>query len=330
MGLPERRQYSQRLGVIEATQLDTVAEQFGIGTIVDVWTPSGGLFGQILMLETTDGRYVFRGNPHGHTHLTKERRVARLIHERSQLPAAWPYRISDDATLFGWTYAIMPMLPGTCGRDLWASADPTERVGLAESAGRGLAMLHEVTAPMHAVYDPQVDDFVPVTTDFTTWWLERLDDTRTECRAADALSSEAERFIDGVVERDLPGLTVPFTPALVHHDFKPGNLNFTPTKDSFEPSGVFDLFEAYIADPEEDLVRMLWEVETDAQRRAFIDGYTDSGPLRDGAADRLELYALADWLVIWAYGRRNQLWFNDVTFEESFGPILARARQAVS
>lgn len=100
--------------------------------------------------------------------------------------------------------------------------------------------------------------------------------------------------------------------------------------ESFQPSGVFDLFEAYIADPEEDLVRMLWEVDTDDQRRAFIDGYADSKPLRDGAADRLELYALADWLVIWGYGKSNGVWFNDVTFTESFRPILARARSAAA
>lgn len=330
VGLPERREYSQRLGVIAAAQLNAVARQFGIGAIVDAWTPSGGLFVQIVMLETTTGRYVFRGNPHGYAHLTKERCVAGLIHDRATLPAPCPYQIGEDVTLFGWPYAVMPMLPGTCGRDLWADADTNGHIELAASAGRALAMLHEVTMPALAVYQEQVDDFVPVRSDFTTWWLERLNETRTQCRTAGALSPEAERFIDEVIERDLPALNESFVPVLVHHDFKPGNLNFTRTGESFEASGVFDLFEAYIGDPEEDLVRMLWEVETDEQRRAFIDGYTDKRQLRDGAADRLELYALADWLVIWGYGKVNGVWFNDVTFAESFRPILARARTAAS
>lgn len=316
--------------MIEAAQLNAVAEQFGIGTIVDAWTPSGGLFGQIVMLETTEGRYVFRGNPHGHAHLTKERCVAGLIHERSELSAPWPYRICDDAILFGWTYAVMPMLPGSCGRDLWVSADATGRLELAASGGRALALLHHVTMPTPADYDEQVDDFVPVTVDFTTWWLERLDYWRTGCRASGALSLEAERFIDEVIERDLPALGSPFVPALVHHDFKPGNLNYTWAGGSVQVSGVFDLFEAYFGDPEEDLVRMLWDVQTDEQRQAFIEAYTDSTPLRDGAADRLELYALADWLICWEYGKRNGVWFNDVTFAESCRPVLARARAVAS
>lgn len=330
VGLPERREYSQRLGVIEAAQLDAVAERFDIGRIVDAWTPSGGPFGQIVMLETSEGRWVFRGNPHGHGHLTTERRVASLIHEGSTLPAPWPYRVSDDASLFGWNYAVMPMLPGTCGRDLWDDTDAHGRVELAAAGGRALARLHEVTLPAPGVYDEQVDDFVPVDRPFSTWWLERLNDTRTQCRTAGALSREAERSIDDVIERDLAAMDEPFVPTLVHHDFKSGNLNFTAAGESFQPSGVFDLFEAYVADPEEDLVRMLWEVDTDDQRRAFVDGYTGTKPLRDGAADRLELYALADWLVIWEYGRRNGVWFNDVTFAESFRPVLARARSIAS
>ncbi|MEX2393721.1 MAG: phosphotransferase, partial [Actinomycetota bacterium] len=114
----------------------------------------------------------------------------------------------------------------------------------------------------------------------------------------------------------------------VHHDFKQGNLNFD--EDNYEPLGVFDLFEAYFADGEEDLVRMLWSVQHDEERRAFVEAYTDESPLRDGASDRLELYALADWLVIWEYGQRNGLWFGDASFVETVKPILANARKVES
>jgi len=322
----QARKYSERLGVIEPAQLNAVAEQFDLGVIIDARPAVGGLFGQNVMLETTEGWYVFRGNPHGPGQLTKERRVADLINAQSSLPAPWPYRVCDDPGLFGWTYAVMPMLPGVCGQDLWSTADAASRQELATSCGRSLAMLHEVTGATCRAYDEQIDDFVPVDGAFTAWWLSRLDETRNRCRQVGALSAQAERFIDDLVERNLPALDDSFTPVLVHHDFKAGNLNFLPVGASFEPSGVFDLFEAYFADPEEDLVRMLWTVDTDDERRAFIAGYTDTALLRDGAADRLELYALADWLLAWEYGKRNRIWFEDVTFADSVRPILAAAR----
>ncbi len=74
--------------------------------------------------------------------------------------------------------------------------------------------------------------------------------------------------------------------------------------------GVFDLFEAYLADGEEDLVRMLWQFNR-AQREAFVAAYKAHHPLRPGASDRLALYALSDWMVIWEYGKRVGQWFDD-------------------
>src|SRR4051794_3927874 len=115
----EPRKYSDRLGMIDVDQLQAVADEFGLGRVTDAEPAPGGLFGQIVFITTTDGEYVMRGNPHGHVQLTKERRVAQLIGERSSLPAPLPYHISENTELFGWTYAVMPKLPGTTGSQLW-------------------------------------------------------------------------------------------------------------------------------------------------------------------------------------------------------------------
>jgi fructosamine-3-kinase len=90
-------------------------------------------------------------------------------------------------------------------------------------------------------------------------------------------------------------------------------------------SGVFDLFEAYLADGEEDLVRMLWQFNS-AQRKAFADAYVAHHPLRAGASERMAIYALSDWLCIWEYGKRVGHWFEDTTFMERAQPIVSKAR----
>jgi hygromycin-B 7''-O-kinase len=318
----EPRKYSERLGVIDPDQLFAVAERFDLGEVTGAEPATRGLFGQNVFLTTSKGRFVLRGHPHGHVQLTKERRVADFIDERSSLPAPWPYVVCDDTELFGWSYAVMPMLEGITGSILWDATDERGKIRLAAAAGEALARLHEADSDFFGPYDAQLDDFIELD-DFADWALHRLDHWRAACRAVNALPTEAELFIDELIESCAPALREPFTPVLVHHDFKLGNLNFT---DELVPSGVFDLFEAYIADGEEDIVRMLWSVDSDEQRRAFVDAYAAHYPLRPGAAERLVLYAVSDWMVIWEYGKRVGSWFEDTTFMQTIQPIVRNAR----
>jgi aminoglycoside phosphotransferase (APT) family kinase protein len=324
MLVPQR--YSERLGLLEPDQLQQAADRFELGEVRDAYAPAGGLFGQNVVLETSGGRFVLRGNPHGHVQLTKERRVARLIDERSSLPAPWPYQVCDEAEPFGWTYAVMPCLPGTSGTELWPALDAGGRIAVAAATGEALVRLHEATSEFFGPYDGQLDDFIEME-DFGDWFLHRLEHWRGACRAINALSTEAELYIDELLDDCADALDEPFTPVLVHHDFKFQNLNFEPADGGYASSGVFDLSEAYLADGEEDLVRMLYMVETDDERQAFMDAYTGRRPLRDGASDRLALYALNDWLVIWEYGRRVGTFFDDdASFVSTTRPIVDRAR----
>jgi aminoglycoside phosphotransferase (APT) family kinase protein len=317
----EPRKYSERLGVLDAEQLQAACDAFDLGTVTGAEMPPGGLFGQNVILTTTSGRYVFRGNPHGHVQLTKERVVARFIHERSSLPAPWPYEVSDDTETFGWTFAVMPCLPGEPGTSLWEAED--DRVALAVATGEALTKMHEASGDFFGPYDPQLDDFVEMD-DFRDWALHRFDHWRNACRAANALGTDAERYIDEMLDECAPALDVPFEPVLVHHDFKFGNLTFEPRGDGFEASGVFDLFEAYLADGEEDIVRMLW-LTNRAARTAFADAYVAARPLRDGASERLTIYALSDWMCIWEYGARHG-GFEGTTFLDRAVPIVRNAR----
>lgn len=319
------RTYSHRLGVIRPDQLQAVADGFRLGRVIAAEPAQAGLFGQVLFLTTTDGEFAMRGNPHGHEQLTKERLVARLIHEQSSLAAPWPYHVSDDTGLFGWTYAVMPRLPGTTGSELWKLSGAEQRVGLAAACGDALARLHETASPFPGPYDAQLDAFIE-SPDVPDWVLGRLDRTRTGCRAANALSPDDERFIDSLIDECAEALAEPFTPVLVHHDFQPGNLTVQRSRSGFAVTGVFDLFESYFGDGEEDLVRMLRN-QTGRERQAFVDAYTAHRPLRPGAAHRLALYALADSLIVWEYGRRNRVWFDEAaTFAAIAQPTITAAK----
>jgi hygromycin-B 7''-O-kinase len=170
----EPRTYSGRLGIVDGDQLHAVADEFGLGCVTDAEPAPGGLFGQIVFITTTDGEYVMRGNPHGHVQLTRERLVVQLIHERSSLAAPWPHHVSENTELFGWTYAVMPKLPGTSGSELWDTGDDEQGIALATASGEALGQLHETTSPFFGPYDAQLDDFIEMD-DFPDWALHRLD-----------------------------------------------------------------------------------------------------------------------------------------------------------
>jgi hygromycin-B 7''-O-kinase len=233
-----------------------------------------------------------------------------------------------DFVLRGNPHGHVQLTKERTGEAIRDAAEDRERVALARATGEALAELHDVVADRPGPYDAQLDDFIEID-DFADWALHRFEHWRNACRAVDGLSTEAELWLDQLIEECAPALAEPFDPVLVHHDFKYGNLNFEPTADGFESSGVFDLFEAYFGDGEEDLVRTLWLVGAD-ERRGFVDAYTSYYPLRPGARERLALYAVCDWLVIWEYHRRHGILPEDTLFMERVGPIVANARAVAS
>jgi hypothetical protein len=114
------REYSKRLGTISDEQLQAALDRFGLGRLLAAESAEGGLFGQNVLLETTDGRFVFRGAPHWNPageddwQFQKERYFSRLVHEATGgPPVPWPYEVEPGREIFGWGYAIQPRLAGS-------------------------------------------------------------------------------------------------------------------------------------------------------------------------------------------------------------------------
>lgn len=103
-------------------------------------------------------------------------------------------------------------------------------------------------------------------------------------------------------------------PTYVHHDLKPGN---SVCLDG-EVSGLFDFGEGLVADPIEDIARVVWDLARDDPTwiTAFLAEYERAA---DTAVDPHHLRAdvLLDLLITWEFGTRpEQRWFDDhPTFE---------------
>jgi hygromycin-B 7''-O-kinase len=318
-GAPTHRltqQYSQRLGTLTAAQLQAALDRFDLGELLDARPAPGGLFGQNVLLRTSNGGYVLRGAPHHDGQFAKERFFSRIVHERTPANAPWPFLIERSPELFGWSYALMPLLAGEHLSDAAVQRALTQddRIGVARAMGEHLALLQTATWDAPGAYDYAADDLASLEGTFADWFVATTRDWLERClKASSATTPTDVAWIESIIERASAALAVPFVPVLVHTDYAEGNVVAKRDGDGWRITGVFDLGEAYAGDGEYDLARpVCWYGRMSPQGlRAFIDAYAAHRPLRDGFAERLALYIVADRLIIWEYGQRNHVWFKD-------------------
>ena len=300
--------YGHRLGWLAGTQLQAAVDRFDLGRLVSAAPIPGGQFGQNVHLTTESGAWILRGCPHYDWQFPKECYFARQIATRSGIPAPWPYLIEHGRDVFGWSYALMPRLPGLQLSDPAARArlTPAEETAIAQALGAGLTLLHELTWPHAGAYELQAGDVVPFAVGHRERVLGEIDALVTQCGRLDSLSDSDLRWLRRLVKHNQTALDVPFQPTFVHHDFTTSNVVISRDSGGWTLGGVFDLMEAYVGDPEEDLVRALFEdiARRPGLAREFLSAYASRRPLREDATRRLRLYMLRDCLLIWEFGQR--------------------------
>jgi hygromycin-B 7''-O-kinase len=137
------QKYSERLGVLTREQLQAALDRFSLGRLLDARPASGGLFGQNVLLTSTEGAFVLRGHPHLSRQLDRECYFARRLHETTDVPVPWPYLIDPTTDTFGWAYAIMPRLPGLAlsDRDVHRQLSAQDQLAIAAALGHTIGRL---------------------------------------------------------------------------------------------------------------------------------------------------------------------------------------------
>jgi aminoglycoside phosphotransferase (APT) family kinase protein len=311
------RKYSEALGVLTDAQLEAALDRFGLGTLLGAEPAQTGLFGRNIFLSTTQGEFVLRGAPWDPRQYAKEAFFSRLVHERTDVPAPWPYLIDASTDIFGWMYAIMPRLHGidVGNPDVRKKLSAGDRLGLARAMGEALARLHALTWPHYGEYDPDAGTIVPIETSFAEWSVAKAHDWLARCRAASEATTEDDvSWVEEVLDAGRGALAIePEAPTFAFRDYKENNVVAMRTDGRWRVTGVFDLGEAYFGDGEADFSRSIafYMREDETLARAFLAGYRARRDLRQGWEDRFPVYMLMDRLIIWQYGQRNGLWFEE-------------------
>jgi len=313
---------SARLGQIAPAQFQAALDRFDLGKFIGATPIPFGLFGQNVFLTSTAGEFVLRGCPHYPWQFPCERFFARLLHERSATPVPWPYLIDHGEDIFGWSYVIMPRMPGLQLADpaVRAGLSATDQLEIAQALGTELATLQEAAWPCAGRYDLAQDTIQPFGQAYFEWAAADTRRWLALARAHDDRTTQADAdWVEGIIEAARPALQVAFQPCVVLQDYKEANLTVSRRSGAHENwrvTGVFDLMEAFAGDGEADLVRSTagYLDYAPALARAFVDAYFDRLPQRPGFAARYALYMLRDRLIYWEYFHRpGQRWKHEQT-----------------
>jgi hygromycin-B 7''-O-kinase len=305
------REYSRRLGSIDDGQFRSALERLGLREFVRAEPVAGGLFGQNVFVASTTGEYVLRGAPHYDWQLPSERFFARLLHERTRALVPWPYLLDPGDDIFGWSYAVMPRMPGLQLSDRAAAEGLTrdERLGMARSMGENLALMHVLCWPRPGRYDLATDTIAPLEESWTEWVGAEARRLLALARPHSDRTTDADAgWVEDLLRSSYDALGEPFEPRFVMHDYGEHNVTFEQTDGLWCVSGVFDLMEAFFGDREMDLSRQtaFYLKEDPELARMFLRTYLRLLPARPGFQERFPAYMLLDRLVVWEYAQRPQ------------------------
>lgn len=252
-------EYSKRLGVITPVQFGAALDRFGLGAFVSAEAIPFGLFGQNVFVTSSQGAWVLRGCPHYDWQFPTEQYFAGLIHEQTDVPVPHPYLLDPETDIFGWSYVLMPRMPGVQLADeaLVARLGSEDRRGLARAMARTLAELHTVGAAHAGSYDYRTGRVEPFARDYRETIIKGINDLLADARGHNANTTDADaEWVERLVRENQAAMREPYDIRLVLHDFKEANLVAERRGDGWRVSGVFDLMEAHFGDPEADLQRL--------------------------------------------------------------------------
>ena len=314
------REYSRRLGVLSDDQFQAALDRFGLGTLVRADLVLFGNFGQNVFLTSTKGEYVLRGVPHYPWQFPKERFFTQLLREHTPVPVPWPYLLDSSSEIFGWSYVIMPRMPGVqlIDPDAQDALSAEDKRGIARAMGENLAHLHTLTWPYTGEYDLETDTIQPLGMEYDEWVISRIHHNLQRAVPLSDRTTEADvEWVERLIAQGREALTVPFQPCFVMQDYKEGNAAAERKDGVWHISGVFDYMEAYFGDGEADLSRSVaaYADEDVELARTFVSAYMEQArvcnrSLRSDFAKRFPIYMLLDRLIIWQFAQRHGMWWD--------------------
>ncbi len=303
-------EYSKRLGHISPDQFQAALTRLHLGDFVRAEPVPSGLFGQNVFLTSTQGEFVLRGVPHYPWQFPTEQFFVHRLHEQTQVPVPYPYLLDPASDIFGWSFVIMPRLPGLHLQDknVVSELSLPDRLEIAGTLAKTLAEAQTLTSQCAGQYDVDTNGIKPFDQHYRAWIVERV---REKAAAAQSYNDHTTPsdvdWIERIIAQAMPVLHLAYQPCVVLADFGEHNLVVTHAGGEWRVSGVFDLMTAHFGDGQADLSLPVTDYlgENERLADAFVAEYLRLKPRPPGFVEHQRLYMLDLKLSFWRYWQRN-------------------------
>lgn len=305
--------FASRLGDVSYDQLQDALDRLDLGYLISARAPTTGNFGQNLLLESTSGSYVFRGNPLIEDQFLKEAWAAAAFHRQSTIAVPYPFLIPESIDPFPWSWVLMPMLPGIqlADRDLYEALTFEQRLGVATAMAEAAAVLHVAGWSEPGEWVSEVQGFAPFRPDYATWIAESMREKLD--RSLDVSMDDREWFLD-LITRAEQVLVNPFEPVLLHGDYSTNNVVTALVDGVWRITGVFDLMSVHVGHRDADLARQfaVYVEEDPVLATTFLAAYDMARGGQDRNFALFSAFVASERMSIWEWAKRTEVaWWSD-------------------
>ena len=325
------REYSKRLGNISDEQLQGALSYFELGRFLHAEPIPFGLFGQNLFVTSTAGEFVLRGCPHYDWQFPTEKFFIEQLHDKTRVPAPYPYLLNPSAEIFGWSFVIMPKMSGLQLADsqVTAGLSMNERRGITQALAAMLVEIQTLIWEHAGRFNIATQTIEPMQQDYRSWIVQRIRELLLQAQSYNVNTTAADSaWVENVIARTARACLAPYEPCLVLEDYKEPNVVVTQEQTGWRVSGVFDFMTAHFGDGEADLARQTGTYLRERPELAdeFVQYYLDHKVVEPEFGKRQQLYMLYDSLLIWSFwqGYAGGLPENKtLNLEQWAGPFVA-------
>lgn len=324
---------SKSLGALTDSQLQRMLDRFGLGRLLRSAPTEHGVMKQTLFVTSTAGEFVLKGNPLYPGQWREEAYFIRHLHANTGVKVPYPYLIDESDDIFGWSYALMPCLPGRHIHDpeLLRVLHHEDACGIAAALGRTLLAMHGWKVEQPGEFDPDSGHIRPFAGSYTAWLYGTIHDWLDDAAKYSVITDRDKVWVEQLLDSAQTTMERLDSPAFVMGDFKPENVLVQQTDRGWEVSGVIDFTTSYFGDAVADLPKLTalcLERGEEEQAASFLSAYVgDSAPLQEGFLERFRVHMLHQRLLRWgcAQAMKQVTWDPELSFSEWAEPYTEAA-----
>ena len=325
---------SNKLGDIEDHQLQLMLDRFHLGKLISSEKTAHGVMGQTMFVTSSAGEFVFKGNPIFQGQFKEEKFFVEHLDKRTNVAVPAPYLIDESDDIFGWSYSLMPRLPGTHlnAPQLQASLHAEDKKEIAQLLAATLVELHSWKVEQYGEFNPDNHLVRPFEGSYKTWLYDTVRYWLDDAKKYSVITGEDMEWVEDVLASSAAAFDELHSPCFVMGDFKPENFLLQQNTDGWQVSGVFDFTTSYFGDGVADLPRMTeLYVENGEEElaRQFLHVYFDGSDTKEAFMERFKVHMLHRRILVWGCAKAtNQVtWDKDLSFSrwaEGFMESAAR------